>query len=219
MLWIHITLMRIRIRLFTLMQIRISLVTLMQVRMRNLIFYMMRFRMRVRILIFIWCRSGSGLFIWCGSRSRSRFPKWCGSGSITLFQPNRCCIVCTIPLTSQSHCSSFAGLVVIYWIMYLHLVVRLFWNINYGIWAKTKKKCFLKTEIILFVPLFRIKMVALSAALLFDVFLRNLTEVLNFCSGPVNLLVISAGGLLQCWKERWAVYDYRNHFSDFIVIS
>ncbi len=38
MLWIHITLMRIRIRLFTLMQIR----------------------MRIWILIFIWCGSGCG---------------------------------------------------------------------------------------------------------------------------------------------------------------
>lgn len=28
--------------------------------------------------------------------------------------------------------------------------------------------------------------------------------------GPLSLLVITAGGLLQCWKERWAVYDPRD---------
>ncbi len=83
-LWIRITLMRIR------MQIRIRLIALM----------------RIRILIFNWCGSVSVSSPWYGSESRSQLPKkaitlengltlalnfglssanWCGSGSGFLF--------------------------------------------------------------------------------------------------------------------------------------
>ncbi len=70
--------------LSTVLRIRI---TLMWIRMRIRIRILLITLMRIRILIFSWCGSGYGSSPWCGcgSGSWSRFPKWCRSMRIRIY--------------------------------------------------------------------------------------------------------------------------------------